>query len=52
VLDYVRDLGQENLDRIIDSRRDFERYAEIFMRLVETKEERALGAKVAVLNRE
>ena len=52
VLDYIPDLEQEELDSIIDSERDFERYAQVFKRLAETEEERALGRKVAVLYQE
>lgn len=46
VLRYVWDPEERDLDRMRDSERDFERYAQEFERLAETEEERVLGRKV------
>ena len=49
VFDYVWDHEEEDIEKMLDSERDFERYASQFERLVETDEQRALGLQVAEL---
>ena len=46
VLHYVWNPEERDLDKIHDSKRDFERYAREFERLAETEEERVLGREV------
>lgn len=52
VLDYVRELAPEHLEKLRDSEADFERFAAEFERLAETDEERRLGQEVAGLYEE
>ncbi|MCH7793128.1 MAG: diguanylate cyclase, partial [Planctomycetes bacterium] len=51
LFDFVWDHDEENIERMHDSERDFERYARQFDRLAETDETRALGFQVAELYR-
>lgn len=52
VLDFVRNLEQADLDRVHDSKADFERNADVCVRLAETDEERRLVEQVTLLYRE